>query len=99
MTSYLDEMLAGSKPTLLEFYATWNTLSNEMMPIVAQLIDIEGKRANIVQFEGDQNGALVEKYGITAYPSWLLFKEGKEVWRATGELTLAQLRDAIAPYV
>lgn len=91
----LQQMLDGSRPTLVEFYATWCPHCTRMMPVVAQLQHEVGDRANIVQFDGDQYENLVDNYKVELYPTFILFKDGKEIWRASGEQTLDTLKGRI----
>ncbi len=95
----LQEMLNGSRPTLVEFYATWCPHCQRMMPIVAQLQHEVGERANIIQFDGDQNESLVDQYKVRSYPTWILFKDGQEVWRDSGEKPLSELKDMIDRFI
>lgn len=95
----LQEMLDGTKPTLIEFYATWCPHCTAMMPVVAQLQDEIKDRANIVQFDGDQNEQLVEQYKVRSYPTWILFKDGQQVWRDSGSKPLSELKDMIERFV
>ncbi len=95
----LQEMLNGSRPTLVEFYATWCPHCQRMMPIVAQLQHEVGERANIIQFDGDQNESLVDQYKVRSYPTWILFKDGQEVGRNSGENPLSELKDMIDRFI
>lgn len=95
----LDKVLQESKPTLMEFYADWCPHCQKMMPIVEELRVIEGDKINIVQIEGDQNPDLMEKYHVRSYPTWIIMKDGQEVWRDGGEKPLSELRDMVERFI
>jgi hypothetical protein len=38
-------------------------------------------------------------YGADSYPTWIIFKDGKEVWRNAGEKTIHELQDALRRFV
>lgn len=91
LSRYLNE----TKPTLVEFYADWCPHCQRMMPIVAELKEKTGDRANIIQIEGDENPELMQKYHVHSYPTWILFKDGQECWRDGGEKPLSELEDML----
>lgn len=95
----LSAVLNESKPTLLEFYADWCPHCQRMMPIVAELKKIVGDKANIVQIEGDNNPELMEQYHVDSYPTWIIMKDGQEVWRDGGEKPLSELEDMVNRFI
>lgn len=96
----LEKMISEqTKPTLVEFYADWCPHCQRMMPIVAQLKEKIGDKANIVQIEGDNNPDLMEKYHVHSYPTWIIFKDGQECWRDGGEKPLSELEDMVNRFI
>lgn len=91
----LDVALTGTKPVLVEFYADWCPHCQRMMPIMDELKKEDSGKATIVQIEGDNNPDLMEKYHVTSYPTWILFRDGQEAWRDGGEKPLSELKDMI----
>lgn len=53
----------------------------------------EGK-ANVVRAD-DPYGQLKEKYRLSEYPTYILFKEGQELARESGDKTESQLSEMI----
>lgn len=88
----LKEALGDSRPTLVEFYSNTCSHCAAMAPIVEQLKKELGQKCNIIQIEGNINSDLRHRYNVTTCPSWLLFKDGKEVWRDSGKKSLHELR-------
>lgn len=95
----LTAALKEEKPTLVEFYADWCPHCRRMKPIVDELRPIVSHKVNIIQIEGDDNPGLMDEYRVNSYPTWLLFKDGEEVWRDGGEKPLGDLRDMIDRFV
>lgn len=91
----LNSALSESKPTLIEFYATWCSHCQRMMPIVDELRKVIGDKANIIQIDGDKNPELMDKYGVKTYPTWFIFKDGQEFWHDGGEKPLSELEDML----
>jgi thioredoxin 1 len=97
--SRLEAALKGSKPVLLEFYADWCPHCQRMMPIVEHIRANMGEHIEIVQIEGDRNPLMMEQYGADSYPTWIVFKNGREVWRNGGEKTMHELQDALKRFI
>ena len=91
----LQNALNGAKPVLVEFYADWCPHCKAMMPIVAELKKETADKAVVVQIEGDENADIMNKYHVRSDPTWILFKDGQEAWRDSGEKPLSELKDMI----
>ncbi len=52
-----------------------------------------GDRINIMRVDASYDHRLKHEYNILHYPTWILFKEGQELQRETGNKTLTELID------
>ncbi|MDE5842648.1 MAG: thioredoxin family protein [Muribaculaceae bacterium] len=52
-----------------------------------------GERINIMRVDASFDHRLKHQYGILKYPTWILFKDGQELQRETGNKTLQELID------
>lgn len=95
----IKKIINGSHPTLLEFYATWCPHCQKMMPIVEDLKELYEGRANIIQIEGESHEDLMDEYKVKSFPTWILYKDGQEVWRDSGEKPALELEDMIDRFV
>lgn len=71
---------------LVEFYATWCPHCQKMMPVVA---DVESRlegHANVYQFDIDSNNELADELHVNTIPTFIIYKDGVEKWRASGEM-------------
>lgn len=50
-----------------------------------------GDRINIMRVDASYDHRLKREYNILKYPTWILFKDGEELMRETGEKTLGEL--------
>jgi thioredoxin 1 len=62
-----------------------------MVPIVTQLASDFDGRALVGTVDVNTQGALAGAYGITLVPTFVFFKNGREVSRQTGTTTYADL--------
>ena len=98
-TDRLQEAIDSSRPLLLEFYADWCPHCQRMMPVVDQLRSELGDEARIIQIDGDKSPDLMRKFHAEVFPTWILFKDGEETWRDSGEKPLSELKNMIERFV
>jgi thioredoxin 1 len=96
MTNF-NEQVAGDLPVLVEFFATWCPHCQRMMPRMEELKQRMGKKLKVVQLDIDSpaNRDAIEHFGVQGVPTFILFREGKPVWRDSGERTVDELAGAI----
>ena len=81
------ELTASAPVVLVEFYASWCPHCQRMMPIVADIKKkVEGKVV-VAQFDIDEYTELSDSEGVETIPTFILYRNGKEVWRQSGEMT------------
>lgn len=71
---------------LVEFFATWCPHCQRMMPIVDQIKEILGAETPVIQLDIDQNQALAKENSVSGVPTFIIYKNGQEVWRHSGEI-------------
>ena len=95
-----DKIIAESKPTLVDFFATWCGPCKMQAPILEQIKNRVGDAANVIKVDIDRNNALAAKYRVQSVPTLILFKNGEPVWRTVGlqqaDLLEGKLREHIA---
>lgn len=81
-----DEAIKQSPLTLVEFYASWCPHCQRMMPIVEQVKELEEGKANVIQLDIDKNQEAAKAENVESIPTFIIYKNGKEVWRQSGEM-------------
>lgn len=71
---------------LVEFFATWCGHCQRMAPIVEQVKELLAGKAEVVQIDIDEYQDAASEAEVTATPTFILFKDGKEMWRHAGEI-------------
>ena len=75
---------AGNKLVVVDFYATWCAPCKAMAPHFARWAGKYGDRAWFFKVNGDESEKVVEDNGVSAYPTFMLFKFGQVVDMFTG---------------
>ena len=79
-----EELLSGSVPVLVDFYANWCGPCQMMAPIVEQVNTQMQQRLRVVKIDTDKYPQLASQHQINALPTLVLFKQGKAVDRIEG---------------
>lgn len=78
---------------LAEFYAPWCGFCRKQESILKELENI-----TIVGVNGDDYPNLTKRFGITGYPSFVVFKEGKPVQKFSGLHTKQELMKILTDF-
>ena len=74
----------NSGVSLVDFWAAWCGPCKVQGPIVDEVADEIGDKANICKLDIDQNQKIAGQLGIQSIPTMLLFKDGKIVEKFVG---------------
>ncbi len=85
MTDYKD-LVNASRVVMVEFYATWCSHCQRMMPVIAQIRELIGDSAEIYQLDIDKEEAVAESVNVDSTPTFIIYRDGEPVWRFSGEI-------------
>ena len=94
-----DEAIRMSDVVLIEFYATWCPHCKRMAPIVDQVKELLDGRANVVQLDIDRNQEAADASEVSGVPTFIVYKEGREIWRHSGEIDGNDLLNKVESYI
>lgn len=86
-----SQLISHPGVVLVEFYATWCPHCQRMMPVVEQLRKQIGDRAEIIQLDIDKDSEAADEAGAQSVPTFIIYKDGNEVYRHVGEIPGNQL--------
>lgn len=78
------ETLQSSKPVLVEFWADWCPPCKMLAPILDEISTEYADTLTIAKINGDDYPDLVAHYGVMAFPTMILFRNGEPVHRIVG---------------
>ena len=80
----LDELLAGDKPVVVDFFAPWCGPCRMLAPILNKLSEKHADDVVIVKVNSDEHPEVSRKYGVSSLPTIIKLVDGKEVSKAVG---------------
>lgn len=90
-----DKVLKASVPVLVDFWAPWCGPCRAVAPILDELAKEYKGKVTFARLNVDESPQNASKYGISAIPTLLIFKEGKPVSQIVGFRPKAELKKAL----
>ncbi|WP_462219826.1 thioredoxin domain-containing protein [Ferruginibacter sp.] len=74
----------SSKTVLVDFGAEWCPPCKKMEPVLQSLQKNSAGKFSLVKVDGGNDEAILKEYKVTQLPVFIIFKDGKQVWRKDG---------------
>ena len=82
--NFEEEVLKSDKPVLVDFWAEWCMPCRMLGPTIEKLAKDYAGKVKVGKIDTDANRDVSMKYGISAIPTVILFKDGKIAQKFVG---------------
>ncbi len=79
-----EQVISSGNKILVDFFATWCGPCKMIAPMLEDLAEELAEGQEIVKFDIDKGIDIAGKYMVTAVPTLVMFKDGKECGRMVG---------------
>lgn len=93
-----DDAIKSTQVVLVEFYASWCPHCQRMAHIVENIREQLKGKVDVYQYEIDDQQALADKENVRDIPTFIVYRDGNEMWRQSGEMTADDLMAHIRKY-
>ncbi|WP_121666914.1 thioredoxin [Mesonia aquimarina] len=99
MKGSFNNIIQSDTPVLIDFYADWCGPCKAMAPILKQVKEEMGDKVKIIKIDIDKNQSIASQYQVRGVPTFLIFSQGKQVWRQSGVVQKTELVNSIKSYL
>jgi thioredoxin 1 len=93
--AFAAEVLESERPVLVDFTAAWCPPCRVMKPVLTELA-AERDDLRVVQLDVDEHQRTAAEYGVLSMPTFILFRDGREVQRLVGARPRRRLEAELA---
>ena len=82
--SAFQDLIKGSTPVLIDFFADWSSPCHAMIPVIKEIKSNYGEKLKVIKIDIDKNVKVADKFQVKGVPTYILYKKGEIVWRKAG---------------
>lgn len=82
--NFETEVIGAKEPVLVDFWAEWCMPCRNLAPVIDAVAEELAGKARVGKVDTDSNRGISVKYGITAIPTVIIFKNGQVVKKFVG---------------
>lgn len=83
-------MLESASVVLVDFGASWCPPCRRMEPVMDALSEKVSPKIPIIKMDGSSQTSLMKTHNVQVMPTYILYKNGKEIWRKSGMMKLEE---------
>lgn len=91
----LDRVVKSNNLVLIDFYAEWCGPCKKMNPILNRIAD-QNKHVKLLKIDAEKSDNIASVFKVEEIPTYVIIKNGRQVWRGVGEMDEAELKEVLA---
>lgn len=91
----LDRVVKSNNLVLIDFYADWCGPCKKMNPILNRIAD-QNKQVKLLKIDAEKSDNIASVFKVEEIPTYVIIKNGRQVWRGVGEMDEAELQEVLA---
>jgi thioredoxin 1 len=93
--NFEQEVVRSSRPVMIDFWGPQCGPCLALMPKVEALAERYGDTVKLAKVEAPKNRRLCLNLKVMSLPTFLFYKDGKEIERLTGNITAEGIEDSL----
>ena len=99
MKASFNNLIQSEAPVIIDFFAEWCGPCKAMAPILKQVKEELGDNVKIIKIDIDKNQSIASQYQVRGVPTFIIFKNGKQLWRQSGVLQKQDFVKLVKSYI
>lgn len=88
-------MLQSNKVVLVDFGAPWCPPCRKMEPLIKEIETENKSKMSVIKIDGGSQDGLMKSKEVQEMPTFIIYKNGKEVWRKSGLLDKKEIEEGL----
>jgi rhodanese-related sulfurtransferase len=84
-------MIPADQTALVNIGAVWCPPCKKMEPVINDLVQSNGAKFKLLRIDGGAQESLAKELKAVSFPTFIIYKAGKEVWRKEGMVSKEEL--------
>lgn len=91
----IERVIQSNSLVLIDFYAEWCGPCKKMTPILNKIAN-QNKNIKLLKIDAEKSDNIASVFKVEEIPTYVIIKNGRQVWRGVGEMNEAELKEVLS---